>query len=103
MADAGINQSELARRIGVTPGAINQIVGGPTKRTRLLPAIARELGVSVDWLAGLTDDRRGDVPEAVLTGEESRLLEIYRQLPKKDRAALKLLVERMAKDESPDG
>jgi hypothetical protein len=31
--------------------------------------------------------------------DEQRLLEIYRELPKKDRAALKVLIERMARDE----
>jgi len=98
MAAAEVDQSELARRIGVTPGAINQIVTGRTQRSRLLPDIARQLAVSVDWLTGLTDDRRGDAAPEVLTSEEMRFLEIYRDLPRKDRAALKTLLERMSKE-----
>lgn len=52
MAEADLDQSALARRVGVTPGAINQIVTGRTRDSRRLPDIARELGVSVDWLKG---------------------------------------------------
>lgn len=52
MLEAGLDQSALARAVNVTPGAINQIVTGRTRDSRKLPDIARELGVSVDWLKG---------------------------------------------------
>jgi transcriptional regulator with XRE-family HTH domain len=95
LAVAGIGQAELARRVGVTPGAINQIVTGLTRRSRLLPDIARELRVTVDWLKGETDDPQQEAQQDLLTSQEQRLIDIYRQLPKKDRAALKMLIERM--------
>jgi transcriptional regulator with XRE-family HTH domain len=95
---AGIGQAELARRVGVTPGAINQIVTGLTRRSRLLPDIARELHVTIDWLKGESDDPQQDAPQELLTSQEQRLLEIYRALPKKDQAALKTLLERMSNE-----
>lgn len=101
MESAGIDQSELARLVGCTPGAVNQILSGLTNRSRFLPDMASVLGVSWRWLAGETDDPSPNaVLEDRLTAQEQRLLEIYRQLPKKDRAALKTLIERMgANDE----
>lgn len=56
MLAADVSQSEMARRLGVTQGAVQQIASGETKNSRLLPDIARELGVSLDWLKGITDD-----------------------------------------------
>jgi transcriptional regulator with XRE-family HTH domain len=100
MEKAGVNQSELGRRVGCTPAAISQILNGRTNVSRFAPDIARELGVTLDWLNGTTADPSIDKAVDVLTTEEQRLLRIYRELPKKDRAALKVLLERMAMDES---
>lgn len=61
MADADIDQSKLARTVGCTPGAINQIVSGQSQRSRFLPEIADALGVSRRWLMG------EDVPRDPLT------------------------------------
>ncbi len=47
-----MTQSELARRAGVTQGAINQIISGKTAKSKFAPEIAHALGVSVDWLNG---------------------------------------------------
>ena len=52
MKAASLSQSDLARAAGVTQGAINQLVTGRSRTSRFLPAIARALGVSVDWLEG---------------------------------------------------
>jgi transcriptional regulator with XRE-family HTH domain len=101
MERAEVSQSELARRVGCTPGAVNQILSGLTSRSRFLPEMASALGVSFRWLAGETDDPLEYAPAAPeLSHDEERLLEIYRDLPKKDRAALKLLLERMVSDDS---
>lgn len=56
LTESGLDQSELARRVGCTPGAINQMLSGHTRTSRFLPDIARELGVAVDWLMGRTGD-----------------------------------------------
>jgi phage repressor protein C with HTH and peptisase S24 domain len=57
MGDAGFNQTTLAREIGVSQGAIQQILSGDTKRSRHGPDIARVLGVSLEWLLGRTSSR----------------------------------------------
>jgi len=56
-----MNQSDLARAIGSTQGAVQQILNGSTQRSRLLPEIARALGVSVPYLLGESDD---NMPES---------------------------------------
>lgn len=48
---AGISQGELAKRIGVTPGAVSQWEQGTTNPSiHRLKAIAQTLGVTVDEL-----------------------------------------------------
>lgn len=51
-----MSQSDLARAVGVTQGAIHQMLTGSTKRTRYLEEIAHALGVSSAWLSGKSDD-----------------------------------------------
>jgi transcriptional regulator with XRE-family HTH domain len=50
----GMSQVELARRIGISKTAMNQIESGETEDPRVsrLRAIADILGVSMDYLAG---------------------------------------------------
>jgi transcriptional regulator with XRE-family HTH domain len=54
----GMSQIELARRIGISKTAMNQIETGETIDPRLsrVRAIADILGVSMDYLAGRTDE-----------------------------------------------
>lgn len=56
MEALGIDQSELARRVGSSSAAINQIVNGKTRNSRLLPKIAAKLGVSYEFLSGEDND-----------------------------------------------
>ena len=61
----GIRQTELARRIGISGTAMNQIeLGGIDPRASRIKAIAEELGVSADYLLGSlsTRGRHGSVP-----------------------------------------
>nr|1SQ8_A Chain A, dh434 [Phage 434] len=46
----GLNQAELAQKVGVDQQAIEQLENGKAKRPRFLPELARALGVAVDWL-----------------------------------------------------
>ncbi|CAH6577197.1 TPA: helix-turn-helix domain-containing protein [Citrobacter freundii] len=46
----GLNQVELAERVGTTQQSIEQLENGKTKRPRFLPELAVALGTSVDWL-----------------------------------------------------
>jgi transcriptional regulator with XRE-family HTH domain len=47
-ANKGLSQPELARRVGTTQQTIDKIEAGIVKHSRFLPAIAVELGVSLD-------------------------------------------------------
>lgn len=93
-----ISQAELGRRVGLTQPAIANLIHRNKSGSSHLHRIARELGTTPAYLTGETDDPDGDGAE-LLTSQEQRLLEIYRELPKKDRAALKTLLERMADNE----
>lgn len=53
-----MSQSELARRVGVTQGTIQQLLAGKSQTSKYLPDIARELHVSVHWLSGRSEDPR---------------------------------------------
>ena len=91
-----LNQSELARRVGVTQGAISQLVKGDSQGSKHLHRIARELGTTPAYLAGDTDDPDADAPDLPdLSPDEAKVVEIMRQLPKEDREALKRVAERM--------
>jgi phage repressor protein C with HTH and peptisase S24 domain len=70
MASRGLSQSELARTIGSTQGAVQQILSGQTKRTKRLPEIAAALGVSVQYLLGETDEKAGGAVYVPRTTEE---------------------------------
>ena len=57
MEQAGINQSALARAIGVDRSTISQILTGDGARmpnAQIVAESARVLGISTDWLLGLT-------------------------------------------------
>lgn len=55
LADRGWSQADLARFVGATPPAIQQLLSGRTKRSKLEPQIARLFRVSEAWLRGETD------------------------------------------------
>ncbi|MDA6914816.1 helix-turn-helix transcriptional regulator, partial [Escherichia coli] len=42
----GLNQAELAQKVGTTQQSIEQLENGKTKRPRFLPELASALGVS---------------------------------------------------------
>lgn len=52
MQRQGLSQALLASSVGASPAAIQQILNGKTRHTRLASKIARTLGVSLDWLEG---------------------------------------------------
>lgn len=77
--EAGISRSELARRLGITPSQISRIINGDTKTisSEILIALAKEFGVSTDYILGLTDVKKtyrnnddkntGNVPMLLMT------------------------------------
>jgi phage repressor protein C with HTH and peptisase S24 domain len=74
MEDLGINQSELARRVGVTQGAIAKIVKNNPNGSSHLHAIARELKTSAGYLLGETDDPEDHAPPAPTREQMAHLL-----------------------------
>ena len=60
MAEAGSNQSHLSRMAGVDRSTISQLLKGASPRmpnANLVAQCAQVLGVSTDWLLGLTDKK----------------------------------------------
>jgi transcriptional regulator with XRE-family HTH domain len=100
LAVRGISQAELARRVGVRQSTMNMLANGRSHGSKHLHRIARELGTTPAYLTGETDDPDAENPQIHLSSQEQRLLEIYRQLPTKDRAALKQLITRLVQDET---
>src|SRR6516225_7715371 len=66
-ASKGWSQPELARRVGTTQQTIDKIEAGIVKHSRFLPAIAVELGVSLDRVLRL-GHKSGGVAEAEIPG-----------------------------------
>lgn len=63
LADKGLSQSELARRVGISQSAIHKLASGGAYGSAHLHKIARELGTSPAYLSGETDDPvEGAVP-----------------------------------------
>ena len=93
-----LSQSELARRVNLRQSTINALIHGKSRSSTHLHRIARELGTTAAYLTGETDDPGPNAAgeDERLSSQERRLIAIYRQLPKADRAALKRMVERMA-------
>ena len=55
-----MSQNELARRVGVSQQTIWKLLNGHSRSSSHLHRIARELGVSTDYLAGDVDDPTAD-------------------------------------------
>lgn len=79
MAELGLSQSELARKIGVSQQAIGKLVNGHVQTSRHLHLIARELGTTPHYLTGETDDASEGalpLPTAEILSEQLGLVEI---------------------------
>jgi len=95
-----ISQTELARRVGCAPKSIAVILQGRVQRSRLLPAIARVLGVSVAYLAGETRKAVRPGAAGAPTTAERELLERIRSLSVADRQIVFRLADSLARAES---
>lgn len=54
--DARLTQADIAKRIGASQGAVSRwFSGNALPESAYIPALARELRVTTDWLFGLDD------------------------------------------------
>ncbi|WP_448660341.1 XRE family transcriptional regulator [Sphingomonas sp. CJ99] len=81
--ECGLSQSELARRVGISQASVNKLTSGEGQGSKYLHHIARELGTSVEYLLGETDDPGiGSAPaprpahDATTSADRSDLVEI---------------------------
>jgi len=104
---ASLSQAELARRVGVKGSAVTQweSQSGTTPSVDHLAQIARETGVYFEWLAtgrGPSRPVEGEFDVALVVEDyvrdelESRVLAAMRQLTKRKKESLVLIVELLA-------
>lgn len=74
MADQELTQAGLAKLVGISPAAVQQLLNGKTKRSRYVRDIAKTLNVSEEWLYGEVDHRGGDTFNQLTANVEPVLL-----------------------------
>ena len=62
MAEKDLGQAELARRVGISQASIWHLINKGKTGSRHITKIARELGTTVAYLEGETDDSDADAP-----------------------------------------
>lgn len=84
-----LSQSEVARRLGVTQGAIAKVANNNPNGSSFLYPLSRVLRTTPEYLTNQTDDPDADARIAPLLSSDARdLLDCYLALPPADRAAL---------------
>ncbi len=74
-----LTQHDLAEKIEVNIRQVARYESGENNPTiDVVIRIAKTLGISIDWLAGLSDDPQGRIMEKDLTVAQRRLLAAYR-------------------------
>lgn len=97
MKASDLTQSELARRIGVTQGAIAKIASNNPNGSSFLHKLARELRTTPEYLTGETDDPdAGASAEVPLNYYQRDLLECVAMLTPGDQKALLHIARSMA-------
>ena len=91
--DAGLSQAQLAAKIGVHSSNIAfwELSGTPP-RGEVLPALARELGVSVDELLGVTPQK-----PAIAKGRLQEAFHAAAKLPRRQQQKIVEVVEALLK------
>ena len=91
--DAGLSQVELAKRIATSSSnvAFWEQTGTPP-RGEILPALARELGVSVDELLGVTPQK-----PAIAKGRLQEAFHAAAKLPRRQQQKIVEVVEALLK------
>jgi transcriptional regulator with XRE-family HTH domain len=76
----GLSQKELAQQCGFGVNQINRYeVGAIDATASNLKILAEKLGVSTDYLLGLSNEERGQLGDTNLNEVESNLLDVFRR------------------------
>jgi phage repressor protein C with HTH and peptisase S24 domain len=79
MAEKGISQSEMSRRVGITQSTIWKLLHEPKQGSKHIHVIARELGTTPAYLMGETDDPNEGalpVPSAETLAEQLNAVQV---------------------------
>ena len=91
--DAGLSQVQLAGRVGVHASNIAfWELSGTAPRGEVLPALARELGVSIDELLGVTPQK-----PAIAKGRLQEAFHAAAKLPRRQQQKIVEVVEALLK------
>jgi len=95
---AGLSQTELAKRVGVTPGAISNLERGDSKSMAAdhIFAAAKILRVSPEWLATGRGTKDGQGIAVHLSTESLMLADQIDRLGDSQRATIYALVRQLA-------
>ncbi len=76
----GWSQRELGRRCGISDTQVNKYENGLVDPSATyLKLIAEQLGVSTDYLLGVSDDPNGNYGDGQLSDDERMMLQLYRR------------------------
>lgn len=94
--EVGLNQKDLAEKVGISPSAINQFEkGDKVPSTETIMKLARELGASTDYLLGAATDDDIFIDSAVVDAFKN-----FRELSAQDRHNIVANIK-FLKDNSP--
>lgn len=87
MEAVGIKQAQLARRVGVTQGAISKIAKDNPNGSSFLHLLARELQTTPAYLTAEVDDPNQEAPAGPeLTYDQLELVEYFERMTPENRA-----------------
>lgn len=76
----GLSQRELARRCGFSEALIRKYeMAGSDPAGHFIKVLAEQLGVSTDYLLGVTDDPNGHLGDGQFGDDERAVLETFRR------------------------
>ncbi|MCX8049215.1 MAG: helix-turn-helix domain-containing protein [Methylohalobius sp.] len=98
-----LSQSELARRVGLTPQAIQHLCSGKAQTTRYAAQIAHALGVRTDWLLTGQGPITSPTPPSPQSSLEKLINTLHSAaLSQEDIQLLTHLAQRLAKNPKSD-
>lgn len=92
MEDLRVNQAQLAKLAGITPGALSQILSKErTPSSGVLVKLATALSVSVDYLVGRADDV--DLSDLLQNEDAQMLFRDLTNLSPSDKEQIRMMME----------